>query len=133
MLVGTATKQADGTYKLFVNVCYKNSTGEYNVHLYYVQNDGQLVGVEIKLQVNKRGSMKHHILNVIVVGQDELMVAIRLPQQAAFQRRSLGNFCITGQTVLPTTTADYLYHSTDEFNKEVTGTTSHGIVLAARH
>ena len=42
----TATKQADGTYKLFVNVSnHKTPTGEYNVHLYYVQNDGQLVGV----------------------------------------------------------------------------------------
>ena len=42
----TATKQANGTYKLTVNAAnHKGSTGEYNVHLYYVQGDGMLVGV----------------------------------------------------------------------------------------
>ena len=42
----TATKQANGTYKLTVNAAnHKGSTGEYNVHLYYVQGDGKLVGV----------------------------------------------------------------------------------------
>ena len=42
----TATKQANGTYKLTVNAAnHKGSTGEYNVHLYYVQGDGKMVGV----------------------------------------------------------------------------------------
>jgi len=42
----TATKQANGTYKLTVNSAnHKGSMGEYNVHLYYVQGDGKLVGV----------------------------------------------------------------------------------------
>ena len=42
----TATKRANGTYKLTVNAAnHKGSTGEYNVHLYYVQGDGKLVGV----------------------------------------------------------------------------------------
>ena len=42
----TATKQANGTYKLTVNAAnHKGSMGEYNVHLYYVQGDGKLVGV----------------------------------------------------------------------------------------
>ena len=42
----TATKQANGTYKLTVNAAnHKGSTGEYNVHLYYVQGDSKLVGV----------------------------------------------------------------------------------------
>ena len=42
----TATKQANGTYKLTVNAAnHKGSTGEYNVHLYYVQGDGKLVGI----------------------------------------------------------------------------------------
>ena len=42
----TATKQANGTYKLTVNAAnHKGSTGEYNVHLYYVQGDGKLVNV----------------------------------------------------------------------------------------
>ena len=42
----TATKQVNGTYKLTVNAAnHKGSTGEYNVHLYYVQGDGKLVGV----------------------------------------------------------------------------------------
>ena len=42
----TANRQANGTY--IVNVKaenHKNSTGLYNVHLYYVQNNGQLTGV----------------------------------------------------------------------------------------
>ena len=42
----TATKQANGTYKLTVNAAnHKGSTGDYNVHLYYVQGDGKMVGV----------------------------------------------------------------------------------------
>lgn len=41
-----AAKQGDGTYKVSVNPSdHKNSLGEYNVHLYYVQNDGKMVGV----------------------------------------------------------------------------------------
>ena len=42
----TATQQANGTYKVSVDSSrHKDSEGEYNVHLYYVQNDGRLVGV----------------------------------------------------------------------------------------
>ena len=41
----TASKQPDGTYKQTIKVSdHKNSTGKYNVHLYYVQDDGKLVG-----------------------------------------------------------------------------------------
>ena len=41
-----ATKQNDGTYKVAINVKdHKNNSGEYNVHLYYEQNDGSLKGV----------------------------------------------------------------------------------------
>ncbi|WP_368395422.1 GBS Bsp-like repeat-containing protein, partial [Streptococcus gallolyticus] len=41
-----ATKQNDGTYKVAVNVKdHKNNSGEYNVHLYYEQNDGSLKGI----------------------------------------------------------------------------------------
>ena len=41
-----AAKQGDGTYKVSVNPSdHKNSLGEYNIHLYYVQNDGKMVGV----------------------------------------------------------------------------------------
>lgn len=41
-----ATKQNDGTYKVSVRaIDHKNYQGEYNIHLYYVQNDGKLVGV----------------------------------------------------------------------------------------
>ncbi|EHI74428.1 surface antigen [Streptococcus criceti] len=39
-------KQADGTYKVTVRVSdHKNETGLYNVHLYYLENDGKLVGI----------------------------------------------------------------------------------------
>ncbi|WP_186821953.1 GBS Bsp-like repeat-containing protein, partial [Streptococcus sp. HMSC067A03] len=42
----TAARQSDGTYKVTVKASnHKNSVGEYNIHLYYVQNDGQLIGV----------------------------------------------------------------------------------------
>lgn len=38
---------------------------------------------------------------------------------------------LTGQTVLPTAVADWLYHHTDEFNKTVIGTKAPGIVKAS--
>ncbi|WP_247950241.1 GBS Bsp-like repeat-containing protein, partial [Streptococcus constellatus] len=132
----TATKQADGTYKLFVNASnHKNSTGEYNVHLYYVQNDGQLVGVGgIKLQVSKR------VYETPYYSQRDSRWAGRTYGGYTFAATgcvpttvAMAISGITGQTVLPTTVADYLYHSTNEFNKRSYGTTSHGIVLAARH
>ena len=41
-----ATRQANGDYKVSVKVSdHKNSTGKYFVHLYYIQNDGSLIGV----------------------------------------------------------------------------------------
>ena len=41
-----AQKQSDGTYKFTVRASeHKNSVGDYSVHLYYVQNDGKMVGV----------------------------------------------------------------------------------------
>ena len=41
-----ATRQTDGNYKITVQVAdHKYSTGIYNVHLYYIQNDGSQIGV----------------------------------------------------------------------------------------
>lgn len=41
-----ATRQANGDYKVSVKASdHKNSTGKYFVHLYYIQNDGSLIGV----------------------------------------------------------------------------------------
>ena len=41
-----ATRQANGDYKVSVKASdHKNSTGQYHVHLYYIQNDGSRVGV----------------------------------------------------------------------------------------
>ncbi|WP_304949321.1 GBS Bsp-like repeat-containing protein, partial [Streptococcus sinensis] len=41
-----AQKQSDGTYKFTVRASeHKNSVGDYSVHLYYVQDNGQMVGV----------------------------------------------------------------------------------------
>lgn len=38
-------RQADGTYKVSVKASnHKNYKGEYNIHLYYVQDDGKMVG-----------------------------------------------------------------------------------------
>ena len=42
-----ATRQANGTYTVNVQATnHKNSTGLYNIHLYYILNDGSQVGVE---------------------------------------------------------------------------------------
>lgn len=42
----TATKQADGTYKVTISASqHKYDTGLYHVHLYYKQLDGKMVGV----------------------------------------------------------------------------------------
>ncbi|WP_416370396.1 GBS Bsp-like repeat-containing protein [Streptococcus thermophilus] len=41
-----ATRQANGTYTVNVRATnHKNSTGLYNIHLYYILNDGSQVGV----------------------------------------------------------------------------------------
>ena len=41
-----ATRQANGTYTVNVQATnHKNSTGLYNIHLYYILNDGSQVGV----------------------------------------------------------------------------------------
>ncbi|MGT2828684.1 SH3 domain-containing protein [Streptococcus hillyeri] len=41
-----ATEEATGRYKVSVNISnHKNKAGEYNIHLYYRQNDGQLTFV----------------------------------------------------------------------------------------
>ena len=42
----TANRQNNGTYTVNVKAsAHKNSTGLYNIHLYYVQKDGQLTGI----------------------------------------------------------------------------------------
>ena len=42
----TANRQANGIYTVNVKASdHKNSTGLYNIHLYYVQNNGQMTGV----------------------------------------------------------------------------------------
>ena len=132
----TAAKRADGTYKITVKASdHKNSIGEYNIHLYYIQNNGKLVGVAgTTVQVSKTSYPTPYYSQ----------------RDSRWARRTYGGYTfaatgcvpttvamaisgITGQTVLPTTVADYLYHSTNEFNKRSYGTTSRGIVLAARH
>ncbi|NQI69899.1 YSIRK-type signal peptide-containing protein [Streptococcus suis] len=41
-----AVRQSNGTYKVSVSLAqHKNEQGVYHAHLYYVENDGQLVGV----------------------------------------------------------------------------------------
>ncbi|VEE12775.1 N-acetylmuramidase [Streptococcus anginosus] len=132
----TAAKRADGTYKITVKASdHKNSTGEYNVHLYYIQNNGKLVGVGgTTVQVSKTSyptpyySQRDSRWAGRTYGGYTFAATGCVPTTVAMAISG-----ITGQTVLPTTVADYLYHSTNEFNKRSYGTTSHGIVLAARH
>ncbi|MDU3554572.1 MAG: GBS Bsp-like repeat-containing protein [Streptococcus anginosus] len=132
----TAAKRSDGTYKITVKVSdHKNSTGEYNIHLYYIQNNGKLVGVAgTTVQVSKTSyptpyySQRDGRWAGRTYGGYIFAATGCVPTTVAMAISG-----ITGQTVLPTTVADYLYHSTNEFNKRSYGTTSHGIVLAARH
>ena len=132
----TAAKRADDTYKITVKASdHKNSTGEYNVHLYYIQNNGKLVGVAgTTVQVSKTSyptpyfSQRDGRWAGRTYGGYTFAATGCVPTTVAMAISG-----ITGQTVLPTTVADYLYHSTNEFNKRSYGTTSHGIVLAARH
>ena len=126
----TAAKRSDGTYKITVKVSdHKNSTGEYN------QNNGKLVGVAgTTVQVSKTSyptpdySQRDSRWARRTYGGYTFAATGCVPTTVAMAISG-----ITGQTVLPTTVADYLYHSTNEFNKRSYGTTSHGIVLAARH
>ena len=132
----TAAKRADDTYKITVKASdHKNSTGEYNVHLYYIQNNGKIVGVAgTTVQVSKTSyptpyfSQRDGRWAGRTYGGYTFAATGCVPTTVAMAISG-----ITGQTVLPTTVADYLYHSTNEFNKRSYGTTSHGIVLAARH
>ena len=132
----TAAKRSDGTYKITVKASdHKNSTGEYNIHLYYIQNNGKLVGVAgTTVQVSKTSystpyfSQRDGRWAGRTYGGYTFAATGCVPTTVAMAISG-----ITGQTVLPTTVADYLYHSTNEFNKRSYGTTSHGIVLAARH
>ena len=132
----TAAKRADGTYKITVKASdHKNSTGEYNVHLYYIQNNGKLVGVGgTTVQVSKTSyptpyfSQRDGRWAGRTYGGYTFAATGCVPTTVAMAISGT-----TGQTVLPTTVADYLYHSTNEFNKRSYGTTSRGIVLAARH
>ena len=132
----TAAKRSDGTYKITVKASdHKNSTGEYNIHLYYIQNNGKLVGVGgTTVQVSKTSyptpyfSQRDGRWSGRTYGGYTFAATGCVPTTVAMAISG-----ITGQTVLPTTVADYLYHSTNEFNKRSYGTTSRGIVLAARH
>ncbi|MCW1066553.1 GBS Bsp-like repeat-containing protein [Streptococcus anginosus] len=132
----TAAKRADGTYKITVKASdHKSSTGEYNIHLYYIQNNGKLVGVAgTTVQVSKTSystpyfSQRDGRWAGRTYGGYTFAATGCVPTTVAMAISG-----ITGQTVLPTTVADYLYHSTNEFNKRSYGTTSRGIVLAARH
>ena len=132
-----AQKQADGSYKALVRTSsHKYSTGEYNIHLYYVQNDGSLVGVGGTTTTVNRGvydtpyySQRDPRWAGLYYGKYNLAASGCVPTTLAMTISG-----ITGQTVLPTTVADYLYHHTDSFNKNgLFGTSSKGIVQGAQN
>ncbi|WP_148881003.1 GBS Bsp-like repeat-containing protein [Streptococcus sp. Marseille-P7376] len=132
-----AQKQADGSYKALVRASnHKYSTGEYIVHLYYTQNDGSLVGVGGTTTTVNRGlystpyySQRDPRWAGRVYGNYNLNATGCVPTTLAMAISG-----ITGQTVLPTTVADFLYHNTDSFNKNgLFGTSSRGIVQAAQN
>ncbi|WP_037614375.1 GBS Bsp-like repeat-containing protein, partial [Streptococcus sinensis] len=132
-----AQKQADGSYKALVRASnHKYSTGEYIVHLYYNQNDGSLVGVGGTTTTVNRGlystpyySQRDPRWAGRVYGNYNLNATGCVPTTLAMAISG-----ITGQTVLPTTVADFLYHNTDSFNKNgLFGTSSRGIIQAAQN
>ena len=132
-----AQRQADGSYKALVRTSsHKYSTGEYNIHLYYVQNDGSLVGVGGTTTTVNRGvydtpyySQRDPRWAGLYYGKYNLAATGCVPTTLAMAISG-----ITGQTVLPTTVADYLYHHTDSFNKNgLFGTSSKGIVQGAQN
>lgn len=116
----SSSKQADGSYKALVRASnHKYSTGEYIVHLYYNQNDGSLVGVGGTTTTVNRGlystpyySQRDPRWAGRVYGNYNLNATGCVPTTLAMAISG-----ITGQTVLPTTVADFLYHNTDSFNK----------------
>ena len=131
-----AQKQANGTYKITVRASdHKLSTGEYKIHLYYKQDNGQLIAVDATTtQVSKAvyntpyysqrdgrwGGRKYGPYSMDATGCVPTTLAMVISG-------------ITGSEVLPTTVADYLYNHTNEFNKDGFGTSSRGIVRAAQH
>ncbi|QLB50835.1 GBS Bsp-like repeat-containing protein [Streptococcus sanguinis] len=131
-----AQKQANGTYKITVRASdHKLSTGEYKIHLYYKQDNGQLIAVDATTtQVSKAvyntpyysqrdgrwGGRKYGPYSMDATGCVPTTLAMVISG-------------ITGSEVLPTTVADYLYNNTNEFNKDGFGTSSRGIVRAAQH
>ena len=131
-----AQKQANGTYKITVRASdHKLSTGEYKIHLYYKQDNGQLIAVDATTtQVSKAvyntpyysqrdgrwGGRKYGPYSMDATGCGPTTLAMVISG-------------ITGTEVLPTTVADYLYNHTNEFNKDGFGTSSRGIVRAAQH
>ncbi|MBP2623467.1 N-acetylmuramidase [Streptococcus oricebi] len=131
-----ANRQNDGSYKITVKASdHKNSVGEYQLHLYYVQDDGSKVGVgSTTVQVSKATyttpyfSQRDGRWAGRVYGIGNMDAAGCVPTTLAMVISG-----IRGETVLPTTVADYLYHQTNTFNKFGFGTSSRGIVLAANN
>ena len=83
----TANRQANGTYTVNVKAAdHKDSTGLYNVHLYYVQNNGQMTGVggtTTNVYIGKRPeqkpSVKLEVKNVKSGSYDVVVSNIQSP------------------------------------------------------
>lgn len=125
-------KNHDAT--LTFNVTNHRDNGKYFIHVYQenASNQKQLL-VKTSLQV------AHSNYNTPYFSQRDGRWASRrygmatlgetgcVPTSLAMILSSL-----KGETVLPTQIADYLYHKTVEFNRGVQGTTSRGILKAAK-
>ncbi|HEO3505990.1 TPA: GBS Bsp-like repeat-containing protein [Streptococcus agalactiae] len=120
--------------RLTFNVTNHRDNGKYFIHVYQenASNQKQLL-VKTSLQV------AHSNYNTPYFSQRDGRWASRrygmatlgetgcVPTSLAMILSSL-----KGETVLPTQIADYLYHKTVEFNRGVQGTTSRGILKAAK-
>ncbi|HEO7284146.1 TPA: GBS Bsp-like repeat-containing protein [Streptococcus agalactiae] len=102
--------------RLTFNVTNHRDNGKYFIHVYQenASNQKQLL-VKTSLQV------AHSNYNTPYFSQRDGRWASRRYGMATL-----------GETVLPTQIADYLYHKTVEFNRGVQGTTSRGILKAAK-
>ena len=86
-----ATRQANGTYTVNVQATnHKNSTGLYNIHLYYILNDGSQVGVgETTTTVefrNAKTKTQTYITNVNSEAGSFTVVVDQAPQGRQIQK-----------------------------------------------
>ncbi|WP_115275992.1 GBS Bsp-like repeat-containing protein [Streptococcus massiliensis] len=131
----TAVRQPDGSYRVHVDSRnHKNSTGEYNIHLYYYQDNHTFKLIqEVTTQVHRKYntpyfSQRDNRWRYRTYGINNMDATGCVPTALAMAISG-----VKGKTVLPTEVADYLYNHTNSFNKTGIGTDGYGIKYGAEH